>query len=134
MHASIDACLAKHCYHNTVKEDRLQYIKTKLFHKNAKLHCCFNDVTRVYTFFFTSIWPLLTQNNLLPPSKAIGFLYSMWYIHIPNMRSVQASLLEISCSQAGYHKCTYTHTLAIMDAKVTIIIAKKEKKVYHPLA
>ena len=44
-------------------------------------------------------WPLTsTKNNL-------GFLYSMWHTYIPNMRSVQVSLLEILCSQ-GFHNLT----------------------------
>ena len=34
----------------------------------------------------------------------------MWVTYIPNMRLVQASLLEISCLQAGRHKHTHTHT------------------------
>ena len=41
--------------------------------------------------------------------KTIGFLYSMWYTYIPNMRSVQASLVEISCLQGflqGFHNLT----------------------------
>ena len=54
---------------------------------------------RVYKVF--TIWSLLTPNDLWPPPKTIGFLYSMWYTYIPNMRSVQASLFQISCLQAG---------------------------------
>ena len=49
--------------------------------------------------------PLLTANDFWPPPKTKGFLYSMWYAHIPNIRSVQASLLEISCLQ-GFHNLT----------------------------
>ena len=41
--------------------------------------------------------------DLWPPPKTIGFLYSMWYAYIPNTRSVQASLLEISCLQGFYN-------------------------------
>ena len=52
-----------------------------------------------------TIWPLLTPNDLWPPPKTIGFLYSMWYTYIPNMRSVQASHVEISCLQ-GFHNLT----------------------------
>ena len=58
---------------------------------------------RVYKVF--TIWPLLTPNDLWPPPKSIGFLYSMWYTYILNMRSVQASLLEISCLQ-GFNNLT----------------------------
>ena len=49
--------------------------------------------------------PLLTANDLWPPPKTIEFLYSMWYTYIPNMRSVQVSLLEILCLQ-GFHNLT----------------------------
>ena len=52
-----------------------------------------------------TIWPLLTPNDLWPPPKTIGFLYSMWHSYIPNMRSVQASHVEISCLQ-GFHNLT----------------------------
>ena len=48
----------------------------------------------------------------------------MWYTYIPNMKSVQASHLEISCLQAGHHKHTHIH--ARMTAKVTIIIETKK--------
>ena len=67
------------------------------------LQCFYNVFT---------IWPLLTPNDLWPPPKTIGFLFSMWHSYIPNMRSVRASLLEISCLQAGVatHTHTYTHT------------------------
>ena len=44
-------------------------------------------------------WPL----NL--HQKRIGFLSSMWHTYILNMRSVQASWLEISCLQ-GFHNLT----------------------------
>ena len=64
---------------------------------------CLQGFYNVFT-----IWPLLTSNDLWPPPKTIGFLYSMWYTYKPNMRSVRASLLEISCFQAGI--TTYTHT------------------------
>ena len=60
---------------------------------------------RYHVYKVFTIWPLLTPNDLWPPPKTIGFLYSMWYTYIPNMRSVQASLLEISCLQ-GLHNLT----------------------------
>ena len=64
---------------------------------------------RVYKVF--TMWSLLTPNDLWPPPKTIGFLYSMWYTYIPNMRYVKASLLEISCLRAGVtHTHTYTRT------------------------
>ena len=66
---------------------------------------CLQGFYNVFT-----IWPLLTSNDLWPPPKTIGFLYSMWYTYIPNMRSVRASLLEISCLQAGVTTHTHTHT------------------------
>ena len=58
---------------------------------------------RVYKVF--TIWPLLTPNDLWPPPKTKGFFYSMWYTYIPNMSSVQAFLVEISCLQ-GFHNLT----------------------------
>ena len=67
----------------------------------SKLPCLRYHVYKVFT-----IWPLLTPNDLWPPPKTIGFLYSMWYTYIPNMRSVQASLLEISCLQGFYNVFT----------------------------
>ena len=66
----------------------------------SKLPCLRYCVYKVFT-----IWPLLTPNDLWPPPKTIGFLYLMWYTYILNMRSVQASLLEISCLQ-GFHNLT----------------------------
>ena len=51
------------------------------------------------------MWSLLTPNDFWPQPKTIGFLYSMWYTYILNMRSVQASLVEISCLQ-GFHNVT----------------------------
>ena len=54
-----------------------------------------------------AVWPFLNKdpnwplNELWP--KPIGFLYSMWYTYIPNMRPVQTSLLEISCLQGFYN-------------------------------
>ena len=67
----------------------------------SKLPCLRYCVYKVFT-----IWPLLTPNDLWPPPKTIGFLYLMWYIYIPNMRSIQASLLEISCLQGFYNVFT----------------------------
>ena len=43
---------------------------------------CFHNLTPV-----DPKWPLTS-------TKTIGFLYSMWHSYIPNMRSVQASLLR----------------------------------------
>ena len=59
---------------------------------------CLQGFYNVFT-----IWPLLTPNDLWPPPKTIGFLYSLWYTYILNMRSVQASLLEILCLQGFYN-------------------------------
>ena len=59
-----------------------------------------------YLFYYVYIiWPLLTPNELWPPPNTKGFLQSMCYIYIPNMRCVQASLLAISCLQ-GFHNMT----------------------------
>ena len=66
----------------------------------AKLPFLRYRIYKVYT-----VWPLLTPNDLWPPPKTIGFFYSMWHTYIPNMRSVQASWLEISCLQ-GFHNLT----------------------------
>ena len=61
---------------------------------------CLQGFYNVFT-----IWPLLTPNDPWPPPKTIGFLYLMWHSYIPNMRSVQTSLVEISCLQ-GFHNLT----------------------------
>ena len=60
----------------------------------------------VFTSFFT-FWPLVTPNDLWPPPKTIGIIYSIWPTHTPNMRLVTLTLLEISCLQA---KASHTHT------------------------
>ena len=51
----------------------------------------------VYTVL--TFWPLLTLNDLWPPQKTIGIIYAIWLTHIPNMRSLTLSLLEIPCLQ-----------------------------------
>ena len=51
---------------------------------------------------FDHCWP---PNDLWPSPQTIGFFYSMWCTYIPHMRSVQASMLEISCLQ-GFHNLT----------------------------
>ena len=66
----------------------------------SKLPCL-----RYHVYKVSTIWPLLTPDDPWPPPKTIGFLYSMWHSYIPNMRSVQASLVEISCLQ-GFHILT----------------------------
>ena len=57
-------------------------------------------ICKIFTIWcqFDAKWPLtLSKHNRL--------LYSMWYTYIPNMRSVQASQLEILCLQ-GFHNLT----------------------------
>ena len=79
-------------------------------HLHTKYEICrgFPSWDNVFTKFSQSdsCWP---PNDLWPPPKTIGFLYSMWYTYIPHMRYVEASLLEILCLQAGHHN-THTHT------------------------
>ena len=41
----------------------------------------------------------MTPNDLWPPPKTIGIIYSIWAIYRPSMRSLGVSLLEISCTQ-----------------------------------
>ena len=62
---------------------------------------------RYHIYKVFTIWPMLTPNDLW---SRLGFLYSMWYTYIPNMRSVRASLLEISCLQASVTTHTHIHT------------------------
>ena len=49
------------------------------------------------SLFHTSIPQIVTVDPKWPSPETIGFLYSMWYTYILNMRSVQALILEISC-------------------------------------
>ena len=42
----------------------------------------------------------MTPNDLWPPPKTIGIIYSIWPTHTPNMRLVTLTLLEIPCLQA----------------------------------
>ena len=60
---------------------------------------------RYHVYKVFTIWPLLTPNDLWPPPKTKGFMHAMWYTYIPIMRSVQVSLLEMSCLQ-GFHNLT----------------------------
>ena len=41
----------------------------------------------------------MTPDDLWPPPKNIGHSFSLWWIHIPSIKSIQASYLEISCKQ-----------------------------------
>ena len=115
----------------STKKNRLLVLNVVHLHTKYEICPSFPSWDIVFTRF--SQFDLLTPNDLWPPPKTIGFLYSMWYTYIPNMWFVQASLLEISCLQARRHGHTYTHTHtykhthAIMNAKVTIIIKTKNK-------
>ena len=88
----------------STKNNRVLVLNVVHLHTKYEICPSFPSWDIVFTRFFT-IWPLLTTNDLWPPPKTIGFLDSMWYTYIPNMRSVQASLLEISCLQ-GFHNLT----------------------------
>ena len=83
----------------STKNNRL--LELNVVHLHTKYEICPSlpswDIM-VYKVF--TIWSLLTSNDNWPPPKTIGFLCSMCYTYIPNMRSVQASLLEISCLQS----------------------------------
>ena len=103
---------------------------------------CLQGVYKVFTRFLQgfykvfTIWPMLTPNDLWPPPKTIGFLYSMWYTYIPNLSDLsELPFLRYRVyKQASRHTHThththtpsYTHTHAIMNAKVTIIIETKK--------
>ena len=67
----------------------------------------------VFTSFFT-FWPLVTPNDLWPPPKTIGIIYSIWPTHTPSMRFIEVIVLEIERLQAKCyihtHIHTYTHT------------------------
>ena len=86
-------------------------------HNMTTVQACLLDISYLQGFHSLTpndpndpkCWPQMT---FWPPPKTIGFLYLMWYTYIPNMRSVRASLLEISCLQAGVTTHTHTHTHA----------------------
>ena len=63
---------------------------------------------RVYKVFI--LWPLVTSNDLWPPWKTIGHIYSHRATNIPSLKFRQLSLLQISCLQARRHTHTHTHT------------------------
>ena len=67
---------------------------------NLKVPCLGIIVCRIFTIWHT-LWPKMTFDLHL----TTGVMYSMHYTYKPNMRSVQASLLEISYLQ-GFHHLT----------------------------
>ena len=59
------------------------------------------EISRLQAIFGVfAVLPLVTSNDLWPPPKTIGFFLSTWQIHIPNMKSVSHSYLEISWLQS----------------------------------
>ena len=65
----------------------------------------------------------MTPNDLWPWLNTIGFLYSLWYTCTPNMRSVEASLLEIS-GVWGFHNLTH------VDPKWFLTSTKNNRLLY----
>ena len=66
--------------------------------KKYKTHTMYPCWVIVFTSFFT-FWPLVTPNDLWPPPKTIGIIYSIWPTHTLHMLSLTFTLLEISCLQ-----------------------------------
>ena len=103
------------CFHNltpvdpkwpltSTKNNRPIVLNVALLHTKYEIFPSFPCWDIVFTRFsqFDPCWPQMTFD--LQP-KTIGFLYSMWCTYIPHMRSVQASMLEISCLQC-FHNLT----------------------------
>ena len=88
----------------STKNNRLLVLNVALLHTKYEICPSFPSwdivLTRLLQCFHN-----MTPLDPWPPPKTIGFLYSMWHSYIPNMRSVQGSLLEISCLQ-GFHNLT----------------------------
>ena len=88
----------------STKNNRVLLLNVVHLHTKYEICASFPSWDIVFTRFsqFDHCWPkwplTSTKNNL-------GFLYSMWHTYIPNMRSVQVSLLEILCLQ-GFHNLT----------------------------
>lgn len=70
--------------------------------------------------------------NDLCPLKTIRFLHSLWYTNLPYMRSVQACLLKISCSQGRHHIHKYIHTHRRVITKVTTSLKSKSSNDEKP--
>ena len=90
----------------STKNNRVLVLNVVHLHTKYEICPSFPSWDIVFTRFFHNLTPV-DRKWPWPPPKTIGFLYSMWYTYIPNMRYVQASLLEISCLRAGV---THTHT------------------------
>ena len=81
----------------STKNNRVLVLNVLRLHPKYKICPSFPSRDIMFTRFL-QFDPHLPQ---MTSQKTIGFLYSMWYTYIPTMRSVQASLLQISCLQAG---------------------------------
>ena len=75
------------------------YQKTK-FEVQATFTCWDISVYKV-----SSLWPLMTSNDLWPPWKTIGIIYPPRATNIPSLKFRQLSLLEIQCLQ-GFQSLT----------------------------
>ena len=62
---------------------------------------------RVYKV--SSLWQLVTSNDLWSPWKTIGIIYSPRATDIPSLKFRQLLLLEISCLQGRRHTRTHAH-------------------------
>ena len=85
------------CPLTSTKNNRLLVLN--VVHLHTKWDLSKVPFWRYHVYKVFTIWSLLTLNDIWPPPKTIGFLYSIGYTYIPNVRSVQASLLEILCLQ-----------------------------------
>ena len=78
-------------------------------HHNTYIYCIWN-LSKLPTLRYCvnkifRLWPLVTPDDLWPPPKTIGIIYSIWAIYLPSMRSLGVTLLEISCLQ-GFDRLT----------------------------
>ena len=74
--------------------------------------------TRFYKVF--RLWPLVTSNDLWPPWKTIGIIYSPWATNVLSLKFNHLSLLEISCLQCF-------HTLTSGDLKWPLTSMKNNR-------
>ena len=74
--------------------------------------------TRFYKVF--RLWPLVTSNDLWPPWKTIGIIYSPRATNVLSLKFNHLSLLEISCLQSF-------HTLTSGDLKWPLTSMKNNR-------